>query len=180
MDRIILRDMIEADILDYVRWFTEETEWMDFDAPWEECGSTPDEELKSWTEYYEAVKDLPKDVIRRKFEIESNGRHIGWVSRYTDLDYIENPDGVPAVGIDIPVVEARGGAGTEALRLFISYLKDNGFTRVFTQTWSGNKRMLRVAEKLGFTEYARDTELRTVRGEKYDAVTLVLDLTKES
>ena len=34
-DNIILRDMIESDIEDYVRWFTVEREWENWDAPWE-------------------------------------------------------------------------------------------------------------------------------------------------
>ena len=32
-DDIILRDMIESDIEDYVRWFTVEREWENWDAP---------------------------------------------------------------------------------------------------------------------------------------------------
>ena len=67
---IILRDMLESDISDYVRWFTSETDWMDYDAPWEDKGSSVDEVLKSWTEYYQSAKDLPKDETRWKFEIE--------------------------------------------------------------------------------------------------------------
>lgn len=34
-ENIILRDMIESDIEDYVRWFTVEREWENWDAPWE-------------------------------------------------------------------------------------------------------------------------------------------------
>ena len=32
---IILRDMCEADIEDDIRWNMQETEWGDWDAPWE-------------------------------------------------------------------------------------------------------------------------------------------------
>ena len=38
-ENIILRDMIESDIDDYVRWFTTETEWSNTDAPWESIES---------------------------------------------------------------------------------------------------------------------------------------------
>ena len=34
-ENIILRDIIESDIEDYVRWFTVEREWENWDAPWE-------------------------------------------------------------------------------------------------------------------------------------------------
>lgn len=43
-ENIILRDMIESDIDDYVRWFTTETEWSNTDAPWESIES--DEETE--------------------------------------------------------------------------------------------------------------------------------------
>lgn len=177
---IILRDMIESDIEDYVRWFTTETEWSDWDAPWEPVGSTPEEERKNWTEYYESVKDLSPEAPRQKFEIERDGCHIGWVSRYFDLDYVDNPEQIPAVGIDLAEQNARGnGAGTDALRQFINYLKARGARSVFTQTWSGNAAMLRVAQKLGFVPYACGKDLRTVRGKTYDALTLKLDLDPE-
>lgn len=172
---VILRDMTGSDIEDYVRWFARGTDWKDWDAPWEEIETTEEEERRSWTEYYEAVRALPDDAVRRKFEIEWNGRHVGWVSRYFDLDYMDNPEQIPAVGIDIAEPEARGqGVGTEALRQFIGYLNARGFRRVYTQTWSGNGRMLRTAEKLGFVEVCRKKDLRLVRGERFDAVTLLL------
>ena len=177
---VILRDMIESDIEDYVRWFTAQTEWMDWDAPWENEETTPEAERESWTEYFGQVKALSKDAPRLKFEIELDGRHVGWVSRYFDLDTVENPEKIPAVGIDVPERDARGsGVGTEALRQFIDYLKRCGYRRVYTQTWSGNVRMLRVAEKLGFVPYACVKDLRTVRGQKYDALTLKLELIGE-
>ena len=61
-ENIILRDMIESDIEDYVRWFTTETEWSMTDAPWEPIESDEETERASWKEYYESVKNLPDDV----------------------------------------------------------------------------------------------------------------------
>ncbi len=177
---IRLRDMKESDIEDYVCWFTVETEWMDWDAPWEWEETTEEAERKDWTEYYEKVKDLPPDAPRKKFEIELDGRHVGWVSRYFDLNYLDNPEQIPAVGINVAEQNVRNhGVGTEALRQFIDYLKAYGAKCVYTQTWSGNLPMLRTAEKLGFVLYARVKALRTVRGKTYDALTLKLDLYQE-
>ena len=175
---ITLRDMRESDIEDYVRWFTRDTGWMDSDAPWEgKSESTAEEERKGWTEYYESVKNLPEDTVRWKYDIDLDGKHIGWVSWYDDLDYVENPEGIRAVGIDLPEESVYNrGAGTEALRQFIRDLNEHGSASVYTQTWSGNTRMLRVAEKLGFTEVYRKKGFREVNGQKYDAVTLKLDL----
>ncbi len=46
-DNIILRDMIESDIEDYVRWFTTETEWSNTDAPCEPIESGEETERAS-------------------------------------------------------------------------------------------------------------------------------------
>ena len=177
---LILRDMLEQDIADNVRWFTTETEWSDWDAPWEPIEGGEDEQRASWTEYYEAVKDAPPEVFRWKREIELDGVHIGWVSSYTDLEYLDKPEEHPAVGICIIPQEARGrGAGTEALRQFIDDIRAHGHSTVYTQTWSGNLPMIRLAEKLGFREVCRKPQIREVRGQRYDAITFRLDLGKD-
>ena len=49
-DNMILRDMIESDIEDYVRWFTVEREWESWDAPWEKEHTCEETERKKWTE----------------------------------------------------------------------------------------------------------------------------------
>ena len=180
---IVLRDMVEADIEDYVRWFTTEREWENWDAPWEKEDSSEEAERKSWTEYYDSVKALPDDVRRWKFEIEVDGRHIGWVSSYPIDESYEWVDEVRegqklhrAVGICICESAVWGGGiGTDALRAFIRYWFSNGETELYTQTWSGNARMLRCAEKLGFVECRRRVGVREVRGARYDALTLKRD-----
>lgn len=174
-----LRDMLESDIKRYVRWMTVEDDnidWNKYDAPWEAVETDEETERKSWREYYERIKTLPEERLRWKFEIEADGEHIGWVSAYDDLGYIENPEGIIAIGIDIPERRHRKkGYGEEALRQFMNYLKEHGARSLFTQTWSGNIPMIRLAEKLGFKEYARVKDLREVNGEKYDAVTFRVD-----
>ena len=82
LENIILRDMIESDIEDYVRWFTVEREWENWDAPWEKEDTDEDSERRRWTESYESRKDRPDDVRRYRLEIEWNGRHIGSVNAY--------------------------------------------------------------------------------------------------
>ena len=63
------------------------------------------------------------------------------------------------------------GIGTKALRAFINYYFENGVNELYTQTWSGNVRMLRCAEKLGFVECNRNVGTREVDGQKYDWLT---------
>ncbi len=183
-ENIVLRDMIESDIEDYVRWFTTETEWSSYDAPWEPIESD-EAERAAWREYYESVKDLPDDTRRWKFEIEYNGRHIGWVSSYPIDEAYEwisasdIKDGqmiYRAVGIDICESDVWGdGIGTNALRAFIKYYFDNGCDELYTQTWSGNTRMLRSAAKLGFVECNRNVDVREVGSKKYDGLTFRLE-----
>ena len=177
---IVLRDMIKSDIENYVRWFTAETKWSDTDAPWEPIESDEETERNYWHGYYKTVKDIPDDVCRPKFEIEWNGRHIGWVSSYLideNYEWVGQPqDGQTvyrAVGIDICESDVWGnGVGTNALRAFMNYYFDNGVDTLYTQTWSGNVRMLRCAEKLGFKECNRNVGIREVDGARYDGITL--------
>ena len=56
----------------------------------------------------------------------------------------------------------------------IDYLKAHGNQRIFTQTWSGNERMIALAQKLGFAEYRRKDGIRQVRGGVYDGLTFEL------
>ena len=169
---ILLRDMLESDIEDYVRWFTDETEWCQWDAPWEPMDSDADSERAYWTAVFHRKKDMDASAPRKRFEIECDGCHIGWVNRYTDLGYMENTDETPVLGINIPDMGCRRrGIGTKSLQLFIEYLRSQGYHAFYTQTWSGNKPMIRVAEKLGFREVCRVENYRQVRGLPYDAVT---------
>jgi len=64
-----------------------------------------------------------------------------------------------------------GGYGTKAMFLWIDHLFERlplvrcGFT-----TWSGNKRMMRVGEKLGMTLEARLRKCRFYNGNYYDSI----------
>lgn len=174
---LILRDMIESDIEDYVRWFTVETEWMHWDAPWETEKADEAAERASWGEYYRNVSKKPADRIRYKFEIETDGKHIGWVSAYTDTEFYNNAEETVAIGIDIPETQDRGnGNGSQALAQFMEYYRKLGHKRLLTQTWSGNLPMLAVAKKLGFREISRAVGVRTVNGKAYDALTFEVAL----
>ena len=182
---IILRDMTEEDIEDYIRWNTIETDWANWDAPWESLPDlltfNPDEYRKK--ELEKLAK--PKDKIRWGFEIETpSGEHIGAVSSYMmneNFEWIPAKDIKPgdkafrAVGISICESSfCEKGFGTKALAAFVNYYFENGEAEIFTQTWSGNIRMIKCAEKLGFEECRRKKDLRLVRGEHYDGLTFRL------
>ena len=86
---VVLRDMGEADIEDEIRWNTVETQWAQWDAPWESL-----EALKSFdpaahrrTELEQLKK--PKPEIRNTLELDTeDGVHIGSVASYfVDQDF---------------------------------------------------------------------------------------------
>ena len=86
--------------------------------------------------------------------IEWNGRHIGSVNAYhIDENYewigaAESGQMVHlAVGVGICEHDLWGnGIGTNALRAFINYQLKIGADEIYTQTWSGNVRMIRCAK----------------------------------
>ena len=63
---LILRDMRESDIEDYVRWFTKETEWGNWDAPWEAFETSEEEERKSWTVWIFHLWKIERMVVEQK------------------------------------------------------------------------------------------------------------------
>ncbi len=189
-ERIILRDFMEGDIENRIYWETVETEWQLWDAPWEYESSSDEQKKKelndyiakmhTWVQKYVSIAD---DEKRTGFQIcikgeNNNNEYIGWCGSYRiDDDCNFSPSGDKcAIGIDIPQRGVRGkGYAYDALCLFIDYLLSNGETDIYTQTWSGNTRMIGLAKKLGFEEFYRKPDLRTVRGQKYDGLTFRLN-----
>ncbi|SFB10320.1 GNAT family N-acetyltransferase [Clostridium frigidicarnis] len=168
---ILLRDMISEDIDDYIAWNTTEIEWQDWDAPWEKEENENIEELKKQLSQ-RLNRELP--IIRKRLEIcNVNGIHMGWVSSY----YIDGDKEKFAIGIDIINNKFRGKKlGELAVSLFISYLlKSEYMLDIYTQTWSGNDRMINLAEKCGFELVDREINFREVRGNMYDNLTFKLN-----
>lgn len=185
---IILRDMVESDIEDEVRWNTVETQWALWDAPWE-----MEDAVRNFNEVEERKRLVAfirskKPPIPYSLEIATEeGVHIGTVSQYlidANYDWIQRKDAEGkqvsyTLGIDIAESSYWGkGYGTRALVAWIQYFLNIGITALCLQTWSGNVRMIRCAQKLGFVECNREAGIRFVRGEKYDGLTFQLDLDK--
>ena len=166
---IYLRDRLEKDLDDYIKWFTSDTEWQNWDAPWEKG----DFSEKEYREKFIANLKLTLPIPRRRFEIcLNNDEHIGWMNSY----FLDEKKEKLAIGIDIPEIKYRGkGYGKVSLILFINYLLENGFANIYTQTWSGNKAMILLAEKLGFDEIDRKKDIRKVNNAFYDALTFILN-----
>lgn len=167
---ITLRFLQENDVEKFVCWHTRELEWKKWDAPWEDINSDEDrirERLKR-------ILDRPKELLPGRLQIcHSDGSYIGWVGNYL----LNGHQNERAVGIDIPEKAYWGkGLGEQALKLWIAYIfnvEPNDY--LFCQTWSGNLRMVRLAEKCGFEIIERKKDFRKVNGKFYDGLTFKLE-----
>lgn len=184
---IVLRDPRESDIEDEIRWNTVETQWALWDAPWEmeEAVATFDPAAYRAKTLAELAK--PREDFRWSFELDTaEGAHIGGVNAYLideGYQWIAEKNVQPgqkvyaALGIEIEESAYWSrGLGTQALEAFVLYFLDNGWEEVYLQTWSGNTRMVRCAQRLGFVVCDRKAGIRHVRGADYDGLTFRLDV----
>lgn len=185
--KIILRDFIESDIDDRIHWETVETEWKLWDAPWEYHELEVFDLIGYRIERLEwLAKEKKKDEnrVRKSFQIcinDESRKHIGWMNSYKiDDNYrFTRGQGHCAIGIDIPDMSSRRkGYATASWDLFIQYLLSNGIEDIYTQTWSGNERVMGLMKKLGFEECNRVNGYRTIRGQVYDGLTFKLNKEK--
>ena len=148
---VALRDeKKDTDSEDFFRWRNLE-EWQYYDEP--------DETFKSMSreKYEQQIKERkqkPEPPLKSShtWQIDTiEGQHVGWVNYYQ----LDEQLGRAFVGICLPEEETwNKGYGTEALNLLLNYLfQKMGLKKVKTATWTGNKRMVRSAEKCGFEEY---------------------------
>lgn len=174
MEKLKLKKFEEQDIKKIKEWYTDVTEWKLWDAPWEKAEYN-EEKQKMYRR--QRTENLPCF----EYEIIYDKKHIGWISayymtddfRYNELKKTKNI----AIGIDIPDEKMRGkGIGVKAIKEYLRYFKKLGYLKIYTQTWSGNTRMIHIAEKIGFKEVNRYEKIRDVNGKKYDALTFVIDL----
>ena len=162
-----------------------ETEWFRSDTPWMELEPVDAQELRA--DMAGIISSMPEDAIRWRFEIEADGRHIGVVSSYfLNSEYENTPwdaidqrknavenHAVRALGIEICDMAYWGrGIGPKALTALMEYYRGFGENHFLIETWSGNQRMLRCAEKLGFHEVKRIKGAHLVDGIAVDDLVL--------
>ena len=184
-DNITLRDYQLSDVEDEVRWTNVETAWFYADTPWMTMEEVDPEELRA--DMIEIMESMPENAIRWRFEIEVDGRHIGMVSSYyrdenfeytpwDSIDQSKNAEGnnsIRELGIEICEMNYWGkGIGAKALTALMNYYRSLGEHRFLLETWSGNKRMLGCARKLGFSEVKRRKGAYVVDGIEYDELLL--------
>lgn len=182
---ILLRDMVEADIDDWIRWYNVETEWGDWDAPDEEMEPVDPDDFR--TQCMETVNMQWERDFRNFFELDTvEGHHIGMVTSYAigdDYGWMSWKDahekGTFSYTIGIEICDSRfwgKGLGTQAIAAFVKHFLDHNISDICLQTWSGNVRMIRCAERVGFVECNRFVGNRQIRGGTYDSLTFKLDL----
>ena len=162
---VLLRKRIASDQDHYERWLTE-GEWRQYDAPWQWTASEEktDQDQKAKTKIPEGEVGVEKMAVITTLE----DTPLGWVNRYrkklrTDAWF---------VGINICKDNfLNQGYGSEALRLWVDYLFANSeIHKIGLDTWSFNPRMVRVAEKIGFTYEGRQRAMQFWQGQWLDAL----------
>ena len=172
-ERVLLRDPRPEDVEARTRWLTVETEWGEWDAPWEGNQPLPPERLEEVRQrMLENTSKPPPDPRERLFIQVIDGPLIGWVNHYNH----QAAHHTTWVGIDICESDCWGrGLGAEALCLWIDYLfVALDLHRIGAETWSGNERMIRCARKCGFVPEGCFHENIEFRGQRYDSVKLGL------
>jgi RimJ/RimL family protein N-acetyltransferase len=164
---IVLRDWKMHDIGPWMKWMKPSHAWQELDGP--QFPPPTEKKIGEWRESIEQgiqTMDFPTPRVRLPICLRSTDELIGRVSWYWKEDY-------RCLGISIyDPAYWRQGIGYEALGLWGDYLFEAApeATRMILETWSGNKGMVRLAEKLGFLE---EESLRTqciVRGREYDSL----------
>ncbi|MEQ6389344.1 GNAT family protein [Bacillaceae bacterium S4-13-58] len=165
-EKVILKEANpdEIDELYYWRYEEEKQEAKKWNGPYiPEDKISKEEYHRRWEEEHDIFPDIPSELV-----ILVRDKVIGTVGSYwvdKNTDWLET-------GIVIyDSAYWNGGYGTEAYKLWIDFLfESTTIHRLGMSTWSGNFRMMKVAEKLGMREEARIREARVVDGRRYDAI----------
>ena len=168
--RVVLRDgRRDSDTDDFFRWLNLE-EWKYYDEPDKPFHPISREEFENIN------KERSKGSGDSKgWNIDTvDGQHIGWCSYYN----FDQEEKSAFVGLSLPEQENWGkGYGTEALRLLLDHLFESlDLQTIQTATWTGNKRMVRCAQKAGFTnqKIMPHRSSISVRGEPLERIEFTL------
>ena len=168
--KIILRNWQLQDLERYAHWEMPGHKWQNFNGPYFpriKAENVPSmiQELRGRIETNE-WEPVPKQT---PIASKSENKLIGTVNWY----WIGQETNWLAIGIVVYDPAAWGqGIGYEALGLWCDYLWAvmPAIVRLDLRTWSGNGRMMRLAERLGFQEEARFRKARIVDGKYYDGM----------
>lgn len=168
-NKIVLRDWIVADLPVYQSWLSNDHEWKQFDGPYFVMDESKVPERIG--RLHEAIAAAEWSNPRQRLAIADRATNdfMGMVSRYWESEETK------WLSIGISIYDPAywgGGLGFEALGLWSDYILREmpELVRLGLGTWSGNVRMMRLAEKLGFKQEACFRKARIVRGAYYDSL----------
>lgn len=167
---ITLRELEIKDLEDYLYWNHPSREFHKFNGPY--YGKRSEEELKQLVEELrELLLKGEKDVLKNKKIIADKDTdeiigQVNWYWKSQETLWME-------VGIVIFNENYWGnGIGYEALKMWIDevFAENPRLVRIGLTTWSGNLRMMRLAEKLDLKKEAVYRKARIVDDQYYDSV----------
>ncbi len=170
--RLVLRDMALEDVEAWGHWMGPGHRWRELDGPYYQSEPTAAgvrEAIAKQRARLSGEHALPTVRGRATIALADSDVYLGQVSRY----WISEETNWAAIGITIYDPVNWGKAyGYEALGLWSEYLLDSEprFARLDMRTWSGNKGMMRLAEKLGYRQEACFRNARVVEGKLYDGL----------
>ncbi|MFJ7664337.1 GNAT family N-acetyltransferase [Lysinibacillus sp. NPDC097162] len=157
-----IRPIIESDLerIWELIYKDEQPEWKKWDAPYFPHQAKPLNDFMLMSQQFINQKNF--------WAIEVDGDICGVISYYWEHE--------PSKWLEIGIVfhESHNwgkGLGTRAMALWIDHLFSTmPLVRVGFTTWSGNKRMIRVGEKLGMQLEAKIRKVRLYEGVYYDSI----------
>jgi RimJ/RimL family protein N-acetyltransferase len=168
-ERVLLRDWRVDDVPRYRQWLRPHHDWHQWDGPYFPR-PTETQADQACAGLVASIEAADRPTPRQRLVIADPGSDVlvGQVSWYYESEVSD----WRRVGIVLyDPASWSGGRGTDALRLWTSYLfATTEVVRLDFATWSGNVGMCRIGQKLGWTEEARFRRARQVRGRRYDSV----------
>ena len=169
--RITLRDWSVADLPPLRHWLAPAQRWHDTDGPY--FGRPTHRDVADQLSRFTGLATLPEDLRpnpRTSLAIAAADTDtlLGQVNWYWEDQHTD----WRRMGLAIYDPDRWGrGHGTEALRLWTSYLFDTtDALRLDYATYSGNPGMIAIGGKLGFTREAVFRQARRWSGGVHDAI----------
>lgn len=163
---LVIRPIVEQDLQRVweLIYKEEKPEWKKWDAPYYPHKSIPFEEF---------MEDASSWLNQEDFWVITSGSTVCGTVNY----YFED-DSKKWLEFGIAIYEPNNWnkrIGTRALKLWVNHIFNTlPVVRVGLTTWSGNKRMIHVGEKLGLTMEARIRKVRYYNENYYDSIRLGL------
>jgi len=167
--RCVLRDWELKDLEVYRKYNTGHHLWMDLDGPYYAKASPSELEQLIQKIKKRIIDGNWQNRIRIVIADKTTDQLLGTVNWY----WQSKETNWKSIGIALFDEGVWGkGLGADALKLWVDYhfKQDETLVRLDIRTWSGNKGMIKLAEKIGFVQEACFRKARIVKGEYYDSI----------